>query len=98
MSDTHRSEYFACSCHNPECVVAVDLYISPADDKYPEIRDLCFHVQLNRWQPWYKRLWNAIGYVWCGQSKYYHWAETYLKKEDIARLRSLLDEFEADGK
>lgn len=93
--DIHRSEYFACSCHNPECVIAVDLYLSPADDRFPETRDLCFHVQLSQWLPWYKRLWHAMRYVWGSQSNKYHWAETYLKKEDVARLRSLLDQFEA---
>lgn len=57
----------------------------------PEDGDLWLDVRLNYYDPWYKRIWTAIKYVFKRTSRYGDYDVTMLRPEDLPRLRELLD-------
>lgn len=49
-------------------------------------------TNLNTWLPWYKRLWQAIVYVFNpGSSKYGHYDEVILHMNDYNKIIEMLD-------
>ena len=61
----------------------------------PKDGELYLDVYLYNWEPWYKRVWAAVLYVFKKHKPYGHYDCTLLKSEDFARLHSLLDRAEA---
>lgn len=85
-----HTEYFECSCYSPEHTLRFMLH-SPED---PEI---FVHVFLGP-DPLFKRIWNAIKYVFGYRCRYGHFDEFILRPEDAERLIALLQEYKtADG-
>jgi len=56
--------------------------------------DLILDVQLRHWEKWYKRVWNALKYVFNKQVKYGFYDTTMLREEDYDRLRDLMKQAE----
>jgi hypothetical protein len=53
--------------------------------------DTWLEVQLDQRFPWYKRVWQALKYVFGRTSRYGHFDTTMLREEDFHRLHDLLD-------
>lgn len=53
--------------------------------------DVTLTVSLNHFDPWYKRIWNAVRYVFKRTTPYGHYDVTILRQQDYARFHALLD-------
>jgi len=60
----------------------------------PEDGDLWIDVHMHAFDPWYKRIWTSIKYVFNKERQYGDYDTTMLKVEDFPRLRNLLDRAE----
>lgn len=77
-----KCEYFECSCKSPEHTLRFML----CDD------ELYAYVFL-RPEPLYKRIWNAVKYVFGYQCAYGHFDEFILHYNDADRLVTLLNKY-----
>jgi len=82
-----EEHYFDCCCSDFGHVIRFSF---DAEDG-----DLYLSVHLHQWEPWYKRVWAAIRYVFKKDKTYGHYDTTMLRPEDFGRLHSLLDRAEA---
>ena len=82
-----EEHFFSCQCSDFRHVFRFVL-----DEKDG---DLWLEVQLNAWEPWYKRAWNALKYVFGQKVAYGYYDTTMVKPEEFDRLRALLDKAEA---
>mgnify|MGYP001767292369 CR=1 FL=1 len=82
LDGTH---YFECSCGSDEHTLRFTLN--------KEDGELYTSVFLNDWLPWYKRLWRAFRYVFGYKCKFGHWDCWIMRREDVDKLRALIDEF-----
>jgi hypothetical protein len=87
-----ENRYFECACHSDEHRLVFQLDL---DDKHPEIYVSQF---MHHWNPWWKRVWIAIRYVFGYKCKYGHFDCWIMKPEDAEKLRSMLDEFIKNSK
>lgn len=93
MSYEIKTKWFDCQCHCPECSVRF-IYGEYSDGKEMEKddADLTLEFQPTIWQPWYKRLVNAVKYLFKQRpSKYSWWTETVLSYDNIVELRDFLN-------
>lgn len=65
--------YYECRCHSPEHTMLITYY--------PEDGDMCATIFLNE-NPWYKRLWIAIKYVFNYKCVYGHFDEFAMPSEN----------------
>jgi|SRR5579871_2747589 len=77
-----EQSYFDCQCSDFNHLVRFEL-----DDD----GDVYVSVRMNYWEPWWKRVWNAIRYVFKRDVAYGHFDVTMLREEDFARLHDLMD-------
>lgn len=78
-----NSEYFECRCFSDEHTLRFAL-----DEDHG---DIFAGVFLHNWEPFYKRVWIAIKYIFGYKCRYGHWDTFMMKSEDYNRLRALLD-------
>lgn len=76
-------EYFECQCSDFNHVFRFVL-----DEKDGEA---WLEVNINHYLPWYKRVWEAVRYVFGLRPAYGHYDITMLREEDYVRLHALLD-------
>lgn len=93
-----RQEFFICECGAWQDHVVVEYDRTNLGLKYENddpffLDTLTFHVQMNHFLPWYKRLMRAALYVFAKDAKWYHWSETMITNEDAIRMREILSEF-----
>lgn len=81
-----ENEYFECSCHSPEHLLNFKLL----EDKYGA--ELCAYVFLNP-EPFYKRIWLGIKYIFGYTCKYGYFDEFILDRKDVDRLINLLNKY-----
>lgn len=74
-------ENFQCVCHLPEH----NFYAEYWDEE----QFLYLAVNLNTYDRWYKRLWEAVKYVFKGANCGY--AEIILEPENIVRLQNIIN-------
>ncbi len=72
----------SCQCSDFNHVVRFTL--DPSDG------EVWLDVRLNHYDPWWKRVWNAVRYVFKRDVAYGHYDVTMLREEDYDRLRDLL--------
>jgi hypothetical protein len=53
--------------------------------------ELWLEVHMNHYEPWYKRIWNAVKYVLKKDVAYGHYDVTMLRNEDLVKLHDLFD-------
>jgi hypothetical protein len=88
-----EEHWFTCECSSPEHSFRVAYFKS--DD--PADRELYVSVFLQEFSlP--KRVWEAIKYVIGIKSRYGHWEEVILRRDDVSRLCGLLEKSMAEGK
>jgi len=75
--------YVDCQCSDFNHVIRFVL-----DEKDGE---LWLEVRMNHWEPWYKRVWNAVKYVFKKDVAYGHYDVTMLRVEDLVKLHRLFD-------
>lgn len=75
--------YIECDCHSDEHVLR--FAYDPVD------HDVYLSVFLNHWEPWYKRVWNAVRYVFGYKSKYGHFDSTTMSHQNLLQLRNVCD-------
>lgn len=88
--DEFRREHIECVCTSPSHIAVVELALSDRDTlEDPEIR---LSVQLSPFLPWYKRVYEALRYVfgirrtlWGG-----HWDVCVLDKNSVDKLQSMV--------
>jgi hypothetical protein len=84
------TEHFECQCHSDEHTLRFTLDTEPALDEAPEIYTSVF---LGLWEPWWKRIWIGIKYVFGYTSKYGHFDCWTMKPEDVDRMLEMLHKF-----
>lgn len=57
----------------------------------PSDGELWLDVRLNRYEPWYRRVWIAVRYVFKRPEAYGHYDITMLREEDYDRISKLFD-------
>lgn len=77
----HR--YFDCQCSDFNHVFRFVL-----DEKDGEV---WLEVNLNKYLPWYKRVWEAVRFVFGWEKAYGHYDIVMLREEDYTQLHGLLD-------
>jgi hypothetical protein len=82
------SHYFECACFSDEHTLKFTL---DKDEEDPEIYTTVF---LRHWNPWYRRVWIAIKYVFGYKCKYGHFDCFIMQPDDAKRLKGILEEFE----
>lgn len=87
MHQDFKSHYFDCQCGDFNHVIR--FLVDDHDG------DVWVEVNLNSWNPWHKRLWDAVLYVFGVSSRGSHYDTTMLEPRDIQRLRELLDRCES---
>ena len=75
----NESEYFECRCSSPEHTLR---FSYDEDEDFPCVY---VHVFLSN-GPWYKRVWDALKYVFGYKCRYGHFDEFLLRLEDCDRL------------
>jgi hypothetical protein len=78
-----EQHYFTCACSDFGHTIRFNFD--------PQDGELYLDVHLYNWEPWYKRVWVAVLYVFKKHKPYGHYDCTLLRSEDFARLHSLLD-------
>jgi hypothetical protein len=81
-----ESHWFDCSCSDYNHVVRFE-YVPLDGEVYLSYR-------LNGYEPWWKRVWIAVKYVFKRPVAYGHYDVTLLRPEDFSRLYALLDRAE----
>lgn len=56
----------------------------------PQDGEVWLDVRLNHYDPWWKRVWNAVKYVFKRDVAYGHYDVTLLREEDYDRIRDIL--------
>jgi hypothetical protein len=77
-----EQSYFDCQCSDFNHLVRFEL---------DNDGDVYVSVRMNYWEPWWKRVWNAIRYIFKRDVAYGHFDVTMLREEDFARLHDLMD-------
>lgn len=75
--------YVECQCSDFNHVVRISF--DPTDG------EVWLDVRLNYCDPWWKRVWNAIRYVFKRPVAYGHYDVTMLREEDFFRVHDILD-------
>ena len=83
-----ESIYFDCACYDSEHTIRFVF------DDDGDIAELYLDVFLAD-QPWYKRLWLGIKYIFGYKSRYGHFGNWTLAEHDAERLQDLLDRYKA---
>ncbi len=83
-------EHFDCDCTSPDHQVIFSAWEN--DDKAWD-EEMFVHVSLNESLPWYKRVREAVRYVFGLPASRWHYDDVVLKKEDAERMRAFLDKF-----
>lgn len=81
-----ETEHFDCQCSDFNHTIRFSL------DRLDG--DVWVDVRLNAYEPWYKRIWLGIKYVFGRPVAYGHYDVTMLKEEDYDRLRDLMNRSE----
>jgi hypothetical protein len=89
MSDAEL--FIRCDCHSPEHMLIFDAWHWDTD-KCPH-SELSVHLGLEKYLPWWKRLWLAARYAATGRTERYWWAETVINDRNAAALRDYLNEY-----
>lgn len=84
---TDHKEYFECRCHSPEHVLRFVLF-GPSE---PEV---CVYTFL-RPDSFFKRVWNAVKYVFGYKCRYGHFDEFLMDPKDVGRFIELGQAFKA---
>lgn len=89
-------EYFECLCESNEHLVRVNYFV----DEFYDLEEDGIYVDLhlNSYEPWYKRIWLALKYIFGFHCKYGHWDNWILKRHDAEKFRNLLDRYINSGK
>lgn len=87
---SYKTEYFECVCSSDEHTLKFVL-----DEECDDIMDLEIwtSVFLDQYQPWWKRIWVAIKYIFGYKSRYGHWDCFIMRREDVDRMQLLLENF-----
>ena len=88
-----KTEYFACDCKFAGHLMVVTLLQENNTKFHWNHNDLTFHIQMNKYLPWYKRLKSGIMYIF-GYGGSNHWSETVIQKKDLPSLKAIIEEFE----
>ena len=92
MTDPRKTECLDCGCGTQEHMLRFDL-----DTWSDDPPDLYASIYLNQFRPWWRRIIPAIRYLFnlkparCG---YGHWDTWIMQRDDAARLKALLTEFQ----
>lgn len=78
------TEYYECECRSPQHTLKFSL------DQEDGHACMYTYVFLDFCQPWYKRIWTAIKYVFGYKSKYGHFDCFSFKPEDVEKLGNLV--------
>lgn len=76
-------KYIECDCHSDEHVLRFSM--DPKDG------DVCMSVFLSNWEPWYKRVWHAVKYIFGYKSQYGHFDSTVMSGQNLMQLRDVCD-------
>jgi hypothetical protein len=89
--DTNINEYFECSCHSPEHLLTFRFW----EDKYGS--EVSAYVFL-RPEPFHKRIWAGIKYIFGYTCKYGYFDEFILDRKDVDRMMDLLNKYKESDK
>lgn len=78
-----EEHFFSCTCGDYNHLVRFELD--------PEYGEVYLTVRLNSYEPWWKRVWIAVKYVFGYPHAYGHYDVTILREEDFVRLHAILD-------
>lgn len=81
------SDYFPCECYSLEHLMQITILFDN-EFKYSNIQ---FNLQLNTNLPFLRRVWASLKYIFKFSNNTYSWSETLLRKEDVSKLRVMLD-------
>lgn len=82
-------QYFSCGCSSPEHTLRFVLYDEPKE--FPE---LYAEIHMGTWQPWFKRIWVALKFIFKISPTESHFETWTLKPEEARRLREFTENYE----
>ena len=87
MKDDIKREHFYCDCCSIEHQVVFSAWDWDDDDS------MYVHVSLNKSLPWYRRVYEAVRYVFNLDECSWHFDDVVLDRNDAARMRAFLDKY-----
>lgn len=92
MKTTNNSQWlFRCDCGTAEH----DIVLRRDVDRL-ERPELTLYIQMATWQPWPRRLWSAIRYVFGFNPTWGHWDSTVISASTATNIKGVLDEYIRD--
>ena len=84
-----RKEFLTCECHMPEHIIVISVSDNSYNNEiYPP--DLIFEMQARRWEPFWRRIWTALKYMFGAELV---WDETIVTKDDIPKLENAIKHY-----
>ena len=85
-----QREFFECQCHGMDHTIRFMFFAWKSDDQ-PEVYITSYMKVHDRW---YKRVWTALKYVFQRKVVNGYFSDTFMRHEDVSRLRQLCEKFE----
>ena len=82
------NEYFECQCLSDEHTIVFRMEVEP-----PYEPSVYVSYYIRDWEPWHKRVWKALKYIFSLDVEYGHFDCTIMRANDMKRLKSLCTEF-----
>lgn len=89
MTDKSERKFFECICESPYHLIRID--IEDWDEGFPP--DLIIYNQLSVYLPWYKRVYNAIRYVFGLERSNCDYTDTMINEKKAIELRDMLNRY-----
>ena len=91
IEDGCTIKYFRCGCGAPidHCVAFLT---HPPEDEWGGFETWVYMAPTG-WLPWYKRVWQALVFVFTAKTSKVWYTETILDNNDIVELHSFLEEW-----
>lgn len=84
MQNDWQYHYVECDCRDDAHLFKL-VYV-PGDNY--GVGNVCLSVQMNQYLPWYKRVWQALRYVFGAESRFGHWDTTCMEPDRVQALHS----------
>ena len=91
-NETTNTEHFDCDCHLDAHSIRVTYVANEESDGWPPFYSM--HVQMREYLPWYKRVWEAVKYVFIERHGGWDHVIFETDSDEFERLQEFLSQHE----
>ena len=93
MQNHIEDKYLMCDCHYPSHIIRIELDEYRQNDQLLDI-SLSIQPLLNPEQSFFKRIWNAICYIFGHNSKFGHFEDIIISGEKVQEIINFLENYQ----